>query len=423
MTIRTNIKCDCCPQTFMVRMQMDNSIHHIEWPLYIECPNCHNVMDLVINKEAKLRYRTNDAYCAQMQTDGEWVISYSASLPVPKDLYMKHNNVFNACFSPFMTIFMSHRVEDCIKHGEIISRIIKNILPHKSVLKELLPMLQHGANQQPFAQKMMNIFELGQAERTNYENLDCGEAYLHLLEVIYRNLQSNAYTQFNSYYDSIIAYIDSANTEDLQEIVSAYTPFGNLQAWLLNHAYDYVADIIDHIECYFPSMFYANVGDYDIPHDNRYAITTLNVKTANKDYAKGFETLVKILPLLAALDNKRANGSSNTLLKSDGTIITDAIHRFEGKMGGDRKNEIQNNYPRVSEFLKYTLENHIRNGEDHLEVTYDTFTQNITYKYNINNPNAIHQEYLIDVGLRVYLQLMHMMEICIIINQINRKLV
>ena len=60
--------------------------------------------------------------------------------------------------------------------------------------------------------------------------------------------------------------------------------------------------------------------------------------------------------------------------------------------------------------------------KNHEDEVYDVETQNIAYHFNANRADAIHNERLIDVSFRVYLQLVVMMEITILINYIKKKL-
>ena len=415
MTISTNIKCDVCGHTFTLKSQMDNSINLYNWPIAIVCPDCNNHLNLSMTSKGIL---PANFVCSETQDSTH--VGYSATLPICHEIYYQHYPTlitpFSSSFLNLYNLFGQKAVGD---FGVSVSRILSGIIPYRQALKELHPLLIKK-NVEAFLKKLAIVFN-NKIETTTNENLDCFVIYFELIKTIYNGLQTDAYErQKTGYFKELTNFIRNTSPDILNEIISATDTFQNLDDWLEQKAFNYIANITAHLETYIPALFYSSIGNFVIPHTENLNILTIDYDQANDDYATGFEILIKIIPLIIALHNTMRNGNYN-IYRETGNETNNALAQLNNTFGGKRK-EIVETYPDLRAYFEYTLDNHIRNGENHCDVTYDVITQTLSYKYNINNPNLIHTERLIDLCFRVYLQFMRIIEITTLIITIKKKL-
>ncbi len=416
MTVSTNIKCDVCGHTFTIKSQMDDSIFAYDWPIEIVCPECSNHIALHMNYPDGIK---PSSYI--VKEDGKTHIGYSATLPILSEIYYKEGiGSFNPFYSAYMNLCGLYGIAVIEKHKITIAKIINGIIPYKSLMIELLPFVKLDGNPEYLLNKLAVYFKQKRGEKRVTAN--CLEIYNDFIETIFNALSTAEYIkQRSSYMLELRNFVDDASTEQLQQLLDCASPFQDIDKWLISSAYPYIADIVNHIEQYLPATFFSSIGAFSIPHAENLNILTIDNRQVSDDYARGFEELMKIVPFMAAIHNLKHNGDCNHYKEGE-VEYTNALEKFVNKTNGDKKKEIYNSYPSLKEYLEYTIENHIRNGKNHEDEVYDVKTQNIAYHFNANRADAIHNERLIDVSFRVYLQLVVMMEITILINYIKKKL-
>ena len=416
MTISANIKCDTCERVFTLKTQADESINIYDWPIELVCPACNNPIHLLFN-------RHDGITPAKLKCDAEGEVThvgYSATLPVIDESYYKiAPTSFSPFYSSFMNLYMILGQENLNKHKFEIDKLLEGIIPYRQLLKETLPLMQKENNTKAFLTKVANFFN--EEHYTIDETKESRTAYNEFVECVYNGLCTPEYiSQRCSYYNELLTFVNGADSSKLRNVITISEGFYNIDDWLLLQAYPHIAEMTAHLEKYLPAIFYSSIGSFAIPHYDKWNILTIDHEQAAKDYADGFEILNKILPFMVALHNMMRNNDCTHFKENGLAEHHDAMAHFNGTFGAQRKNEIET-YPTLKEYFEYVFENKIRNGNGHRGIQYDVHTQTISFHHNANNPEAIHKERLIDVCLRVYLQMMRIIEITLILNEIKNK--
>ena len=416
MTTSIHIKCDVCGHVFTLKSQMDDSIRLYDWPIEIACPECNNHMHLTYGAQRGLQ---PSRYICKEEANSTH-IGYSASLPICKEMYYTHQPLVTPFFSAFLNLFYLYGPEKLNTHKIITNRIFTSLLPNKNLMMELLPFVKKDGNPEYLLKKVAVHFN--DIDNNTKTTATCIDIYNNYISLIYELIASPEYKkQRGTYMNDLRCFIETASKEQIQNLIECTANFQDIEEWLIKSGYPYIADIISHVEQYIPAIFFSSIGDFNIPHTQDFYILTVDEKQVSNDYARGFEELMKIIPFMVGLHNLKNNGDCNHCTEGD-TEYFNALERFVNKTNGAKKKEIYNSYPSLKAYLEYTIESHIRNGKNHEDEVYDVKTQNISYHYNANSNGAIHTERLIDVSLRVYLQLLVMIEITILINHIEKKL-
>lgn len=416
MTVSTNIKCDVCEHTLTIKSQMDDSILIYDWPIEIVCPNCNNHM--------ALRMHYPDGILPSEYKDEKNVgvihIGYSATLPILSEIYYKEGmGMYNPLYSAFMNLCGIYGTSVVGRHNGTIGVILSGIIPYKNLLKEVLPFVKTEGDPTALLTKMARYFK--EKEYKIDKKIKTTDVFNDMVETIYRGLSTIEYNrQKTTYFKEVMDYIGSVDKAKLEDIIQKSNSYQDNEAWLLEKAYSHIAEMTNHIEQYLPAIFYSSIGDFQIPHHNNLNILTIDDRQVNTDYSRGFEILIKIIPFLVALHNMMRNGDCNHYKESSGEDFN-VLARFSKMSGGKKKEEIER-YEDLARYLEYTIENHIRNGENHESTKYDVYSQMISYYYNSEKPELVHEERLIDVCFRTYLQFMRIMEIGIILHKINQRL-
>lgn len=415
MTVSTNIKCDVCNHAFTLKTQMDESIHIYDWPIEIVCP-CGNRISLTMDKKGKISPNN----LIGIESVNATHIGYSASLPICKEMYYTNNPIHIGAFSSaFLNLFSIYGPEKLSSHKQTFDKIVRGIIPYKTIIKDLLPFVKPDGSPQLLLKKIALCFNIKDGDTKS--TASCLEIYNDFILTLYRALATPEYIkQRGDYSNELQQFITHSNKEQIQQLIECTSSFQNLDDWLIKNAYPFIADIVNRIEKYLPATFWGSIGDFNIPHGGDLNIMTIDYKQVSNDYARGFEELMKVIPFMAALHNLKQNGDCNYYMEGD-VENRRALDRFVNKTNGKKKEEIYT-YTRLRAYLEYTIENHIRNGKNHEDETYDVTTQTISYHYNAERADAIHQERLIDVSFRVYLQTLVMIEITQLINSIKKKL-
>lgn len=417
MVCSIDIRCANCGHVFTLKLQMDQSIKLYEWPIVLVCPTCKDILSMRAS-EHKL---TPSGYITKVK-DGEniTIIGYSSTLPVIKEMYYIDSPTSSTpFFSSFMNLYYVLGKERFAKHQDVVFGPIMDLISRRQILKEILPLAQKEGNSAYIIKKALKIFN-----KPGFiidKKKDSLTIFNDFLEFVYQRLRTPEYAnQRCIYYSEIENYISGANSDSLQSIISSSAAFQDVDDWLIKRAYPHIAEITAHIEQYIPAMFYSSIGSFAIPHADNWNILTIDYKQVIKDYADGFEVLAKILPFMVALHNMMRNGDCS-YFNEEGQEHHNAMSNFNNTFGGQRKLEMER-YHALREYFEYVCDNHIRNGVDHLNADYDPQTQIISFHYNANRPDAIHNERLIDVCLRVYLQTLIIMEIAKVIWQIEKQI-
>lgn len=410
-----DIKCETCGHVFTLKLQVDGSEQCYECPIELVCPDCNNHISMRFSAKHGLTPIKYKCIAQGAVTQ----VGYSATLPVIKEMYYKDTPTSTTpLFSSALNIFMIFGGKNINNYKLVISRLMHGIIPYRDLLNETLPLIQKPNNTTAFLTKVAKYFDF-----RNYnidENADSQAIFNELIKCVYRALRTEEYiNNRTSYYKEIISYIKEADPVSLQTIISSSSIFYDIDEWLLKRAYPHIAEITSRIEAYLPAIFYSSIGSFTIPHTDNFNILTADYNQVCQDYAKGFENINKIIPFLVALHNMVRNGDC-AHFNENGQEHYNALRTFEGTFGGKRKNEIEN-YPALKGYFEYIFDNHLRNAEGHNNVDYDVMTQTITFLNN-NNPNSSYSERLIDVCLRVYLQLMIIIEITQIIWQMKKRI-
>ena len=396
---------------------MDNSIKIYDWPIEIVCPECSNHIALHMNYPKGI---LPSSYIVKNE-EGKTHIGYSATLPILTDIYYKEGiGSFNPLYSAYINLCNLYGIEVVEKHNATIQKIVGGIIPHKSLISELLPFVKPDGNPEYILNKISAYFK--QSKRVASSNATCLEIYKDFIDTVYNVISTPEYIRQRGHYLlELRRFINRTAKEQFQQLLSSVSSFQDVDDWLINNAYPFIADITNHIEQYLPAIFFSSIGDFNIPHTDNLNILTIDSRRVSADYARGFEVLMKIVPFMVALNNLYKNGDCNHCKEGDIEYLN-ALERFVNKTNGEKKKEIYDSYPSLKTYFEYTIENHIRNGKNHEDEVYDVKTQNISYHYNANRDDAIHNERLIDVSFRVYLQTVVMIEITLLINAIKQKL-
>ncbi len=416
MTLSANIKCDVCAHAFTLKAQMDESIYVYDWPIEIVCPECGNRISLTMDKKGKIS--PNNLICSESNNTTH--IGYSASLPICKVMYYTNFPIsIGPLSSAFLNLFSLYGPEKLSSHKQTFGKIVKGIIPYKASIKDLLPFVKPDGNPEYLLKKIAICFNI--KDGNTKSTASCVEIYNDFISTIFNALATPEYIkQRGIYANELQHFIKDAAKEQLQQLVECTSSFQILDDWLIQNAYPYIADIVCRMEKYLPAIFFSSIGDFSIPHGGELSIMTIDYKQVSNDYARGFEELMKIIPFMAALHNLKQNGDCN-YYKEGEIEHHSALDKFVNKTNGKKKEEIYT-YSRLKDYLEYTIENHIRNGKNHEDEAYDVLTQTISYHYNAERADAIHQERLIDVSFRVYLQTLVMIEITQLITSIKKKL-
>lgn len=417
MVCSVDVRCKNCGHVFTLKLQMDESIELYEWPIALVCPTCNDVLSMHVSRHG---LTPSDFNTKVAEGENVTIVGYSSTLPVIKEMYYIDSPTSSTpFFSSFMNLYFVLGKERFTKYQALVFGPIMDLIPRRQILKEILPLAQKDGNSVYIIKKALNVFN-----KPGYkidENKDSLTVFNDFLDYVYQILRTPEYlNQRCTYYNEIEHYICDANPDSLRSIISSSAAFQDIDDWLMRRAYPHIAEMTAHIEQYVPILLYSSIGSFIIPHEDNWNILTIDYKQVIKDYADGFEVLAKIIPFMVALHNMMKSGDC-THFNEDGVEHHNAMSNFNNTFGGQRKQEMEK-YPALREYFEYVCDNHIRNGVDHLNADYNPQTQITSFHYNANRPDAIHNERLIDICLRVYLQTLIIMEIAKVIWHIEKRI-
>ena len=402
-------------------MQFDTSLHVFDWPVRIECIECGDAIKLSFTSEGLIP----QIYNVQKPQDRSvltTVVGYSAALPITSNLYMQECDAIMSMlnFSPYMNLlresFSSHETKE---FETFCHRLNENLLPYRSSMKELLPILKKG-NVKAFSRKMATIFEV-----EKYQELDsyefCRDAFNKLIHRSYQNLCTIKYNSqvVVPYVNRLFHLVSEKNINELDTIKMELDKCTCLSDWLDNEAYPYVAEMLSDIQEFIPAMIYASVDNTGTANRGNLNIVTITHDNAVKYYTKGYEVLVHGLPLIVGLTNLLENGNIHKFVNLKMNGITD-LKAFSSLSGGLMEEKLQD-YNSVDNYLFGSMEHKLRNAGIHNGVKYEALTQNIECHYDLQNENKIYNTRLIEVCYKSYIQLLHILEITLLTYLIVKK--
>lgn len=422
MVSRFYIKCQACDHIYQIKMQYDTSIYVFDWPIGFECIKCNDAIKLSLTKKGllPLGYKTEEP---TNRSDLTTVLGYSATLPITPDLYMQEfdADMSMANFSPFMNLVFRNHIFDSLsikKFEFFCHRLNENLLPYKSSMKELFPILKKG-NIPAFSKKMAMIFNLKKYKELD-SYIDCKNAFNQLIYKSYQNLCTDTYNSqvSNIYVQKIFNFVYLKRIEELQEIKEQLSESNTLASWLNNEAYPYISRMVNDIQELIPAMIFPSVEEVDLVQENL-NIVTIDYLCATKYYADGYEVLTHGLPLIVGLTNLMENGDVNKFANPGMKGITD-LKGFSSMSGGLMEEKLKD-YETINNYLKGSMERRLRNASIHNGLKYDPMTQTIKCYYDINNNDKIYNIRLIEVCYKTYIQLLHIIEIAMLTYEIIKK--
>ena len=403
MVIPAFIHCDSCQAKFKLKLQMDYSIDLYDWPIALVCPDCGNIIKCSYGKGGL----SPKSLSFDPQDDDElYLVGYSSQLPISPTIFYKKmkNRSTMGTLTPFMSLYFH---DEQIKMHELnMNMLIKNVLPWRNFLSDLLPIYVHG-NVGAFIQKIKNIFEVDPEGLNNIE--DCELRIIQQLGAIYTNLTSFNYYKSTSSRKcfAMIKFLKGAPPEFLDSIKNAVDIAMNVDEWLKEEGFDFIARIVSSIEKLAPAMLYASRNQFITPHQESLYIATIDYKEVDELYQRGSESLDHILPLIAAILNlmkwDNPDNFGNSKMKGVNSIADFA------KLPMGLKLDKLSDYEEMIDYIFGSLNSHIRNGIAHRGDRYNSKTQIVSYYYD-KDPTVHYDEQLLDVTFRCYLLLVKLLE-------------
>ena len=414
MTININIKCPYCGKTFSLKMQMDSVVYHGQLPFSIVCPDCLSELTGNYGKKGLL-----PLYLSTGDKDYGTIVGYSSSLPVPEHLYLNENWPEVGLSSVFINLSIIYGDLSIKNYGLFINNLVNKLLPIKSapsVLFNILP----SSNLRAFNIAINKEYGKEHCYSLPSTEGQCKGFFDARLSEIYMLLVTDKYADafFIPHVAILLENINRGNTKDLSDIYTRLTANMNLTEWQRKEAYPFITRMIKDIDKFLPVLFLSHIGEYEVPHPSL-RITTINKDELNSFYYQGVETLDHILPLFVGLTNWTVNSDLDCFTNAASKGITGIEQFSKLPLGG--KMDKTCDYPEVVNYLGPAVKTEIRNGIAHNGVQYATKDQLVSYFYKVNDPTAHYDEQLIDVALRCYLVLLHVMEMSHLLNVLKNK--
>lgn len=415
MVVPTKIQCDACDTSFYIKYQIDQMISMYPWNLDFYCPLCGNRIHVILTSKG-----LNCKHSDEEGDDEAYLIGYSSCLPITKELYFPLTNRDSRMLSltPFINLTRYYGNGVIPTHTAFIKRILDNVFEYRNSLTELLPILKKpNMNPEAYTRKNEKVFNIKASKYRLRTYTECVDHYAEMVRVCYINVAPPTIRRapYGDFFIRLMDLVQRMKTADTIALKNELNQYFSLNDWLIKNAFNHIAGMIGKIEKYSPVMFYGVTGEYSYPHSIQLFLVTINYKEVNNDYRKGYEVLEKILPAVVALENRLNRGDVNNFGEGLKYTMSDFIKHTAGtKVGIIQKNEMLRNY-----FLG-TLKNTIRNSETHDDSDFDSENQ-ICRFVDLNNTNNITEIPLMDVAFKAYIQLIHIMEISLVVNSILQR--
>lgn len=398
MTVGNSFCCPDCGAVLHLKFQVDDSLNWRVWPVILECPNCHSIIEAEFSQDENgLTASRNvdgqrgpDLKKAESRLDG-WVIGYCDLLPTPEPLYYKQYKK-GVCVS---SIFMYFDFEIMMTYRPISKAISDGIVRYRHVMPMLYALLrEEQTNVAAFKSRLSRELDLKPEECKLSNANDCYDIYEQLHNTIRKVFCPYGGSPIYDYFDKIWDWIVKAGPNALADARTA----SSLQKDACRRLYDdcnrRVNATVEELQKLMPAMLldYANNDD----GKGLYLMTARHTEI-NSIYEANFAVVMKMLPALLAIDNHHRTGDCNSLTNNDGEKSKFDMSDFIGQQDGMRaKLVLQLDHLRP--VLKDAINNHIRNGVDHQETDYNPINQEVTYHYQNTRGDATETHRLIKVA-------------------------
>ncbi len=421
MVQRGYVRCPICDKIYQLKIQMDQNVGIFEWPISFECIECGEI--LTYKYSNKGIWPKGIDYKPNVDDDPVTTIGYSSSLPITDEVYMKDLSYAEsiAFFSLFINLQRGFFTSEEINAFDaFLKQMQVNLLPYRSVLKELLPFLKKG-NLAAFSKKMALYFD-----EKEYKPIDSHQlmfdAYFELIELSYINLAPQGYVNRigKPIYLPLLDYVEEASVEEVRSIKDALDENGKISVWYKEEAFPYISELLTNIQKLIPAMIYASAGVGMTQYRGDLKIVTVSCDDATTYYKDGYEVLAHGLKVIVGLNNLVENGDVNIFTNP---ILgdVDSIGMFAKKSGG-KMIEHLNAYQTMSTYLDGAMNNKVRNAASHSGgVVYDTATQKIKCLYDKNDDTKVYETTLMDICRLCHVQFLHIMEAAILAYKIVSK--
>ena len=421
MVQREYIKCPLCGKIYQLKIQLDQNVGIFEWPISFECKDCGEILNFKYGNEG-LRPKGID-YKPKVDDEPVTTIGYSSSLPITDEVYMKDLGYAESIvhFSLFMNLQRGFFMADEIRVFDMFLKQIQvNLLPYRSVLKELLPLIKRG-NTAAFSKKMALYFEVKEYKPI-VSPKEMFDAYIELIEKSLINLAPQGYVNRigRPIYLPLVKYIDNASLEEVCSIKNALDENGKISVWYKEEALPYVAELLANIQKLIPAMIYASAGVDLTQHRGDLKIVTISWKDATTYYKDGYEVMAHGLKVIVGLNNLVENGDIN-IFTNPTLGDVDSIGKFAKKSGGKMIEHLES-YQTMTTYLDTAMNNKVRNAASHSGgIVYDTTTQIVDCLYDMTDSTKVYETTLMDICRLCHIQLLHIMETVVLAYKIVEK--
>lgn len=415
MTIKINVQCESCKHIYSLYSQWDSTLNEYEWPITIHCIECGDIMNIHYTNNG---LKEKDFF-AKDQEVRSTMVGFSATLPVPLDIYMQpesHSPMFHSTFLNLGRYGFNHN--DFQASALVIGLLRNNVYPFKDCFKLLLPIMLRG-NAQAFILKAKKIFGNDLTSKVDTSIDNCKGMYDALIESTYKNLMYPKYKDLtNKYYRPLLEFVSNSDKTLLVKTYEELKQNYSLTNWERQEAYQFIGTVVSKIEKFYPTILLINSPGYDTQKSDL-AITTIDEETANDLYTQGYETLSHAVHVLVGIANIVYHGEINDfgLTQAKGKTFQDFV-----SLNAGTKLNILMQYPEVFQLLNNSYDNRIRNAISHNGVDSIDENQQIRYHYDSKDDSKVYQTSLIDVVASVYMMLMHIIEIQVLISVIKSRI-
>lgn len=409
MVQRIYVECPSCGKIFQIKVQVDKNVGIYDWPISFSCTDCGDELNYRYSKKGFFPKSLN--YNPSPDDAPITTLSYSSSLPIVDDAYMKDMTYMDsaALFSPFMNItrgFFSLEEVDLFESYLVLLQ--ENLLPYRTSMIGLHPLLLKG-NYKAFGNKMAKIF--GLKEHRDLSGVaEMRKAYFELLERSYINLCTTSYniSYGKKFISPLSDYVGISSPALLNQIKDKLDETDNISVWYNDIAMPYIVKMLADIHKFIPVMIFPYCGISDIKSRGDFKIVTIAHSTALEYYKTGFEVFIKGFKVIVGLTNVVENGDID-LFKNKAAKGIENLTKFCSLSGG-KMAEVLADYESLNTYLDHTLDSKLRNATVHEDYDYDPLTQIITCYYNSRDKSKVCYVSLIEVCRMCYIQLLHIME-------------
>lgn len=414
MTFSKSIYCPTCEeQVLHIKYQIDESINDRAWEFDAVCPCCHDSFKISFDRENALRINAGGKWIkpkdAQWDTPGVF-IGFNPVLPTPSELYYKHgkNPIIGSSFQLLSVIVGSMTLIPT--YGGEMAIIENGIVKYRTSLAALYGML-HGkkTNVKAFSRKLRDEmrFQPGEKPVELKSVEDCYDLYHDLHKTVMRAIAApfgeirlmdgktvNCPISIQPFFRDMEESLIKMPRDLFFTIVNNVFP--DRESFIRNlhrNLYPAMNSCVRNIE----KLLQAFLLDYILDPKTRLELnlTTASYQEVNSMYADNYNVIVKYLPFVSAMHNYKRDGEPDRFMDATGKIHRGDLSSFRDLTEGKQIN-LLDQLPEIHEALTQYIDNDIRNGEDHRNVTYDYETQTVTY-HRLDGKSSVNHR-LIDVA-------------------------